>query len=269
MTVSTIASLTDSHCHLDRLDLEPFGGDLSAALNAARERGVTRFVCISIDHGNMDQVVDLAEQHPDVWATAGIHPLTEPESPFDAGEIERVAKRSSRVVAIGECGLDYYYHPESRPVQLERFEAQLDLAARLGKPVVVHTRQAVEDTLALIRQYSQQGVTGVLHCFTESWEMARAALDLGWYISFSGIITFRNASELRDTVARVPLEQMLVETDSPYLAPVPHRGKSNSPMWVREVARQVADIKGVDLSVVARETSCNASTLFGLEAHAG
>ncbi|RMF15161.1 MAG: TatD family deoxyribonuclease [Gammaproteobacteria bacterium] len=258
------ASLTDSHCHLDKLDLTPFGGSLDRALEAARQNGVSRFVCISVDHSNLREVCELAEQYDDVWATSGIHPLTDAEAPFEPEIIEHQAQSTSKVVAIGECGLDYHYKPETRPVQLERFEAQLDIARRLGLPVVVHTRDAVDDTLALIRRYAGQGVRGVLHCFTESWEMARQALDLGWYISFSGIITFRNAADLRETVAKVPLGQMLVETDSPWLAPVPHRGQSNSPQWVREVADCVARLHDCALEDVAELTTRNACELFGL-----
>src|SRR5690606_14761809 len=166
------------------------------------------------------------------------------------------------VVAIGETGLDYYYSQDRKAAQQESFRVHLQAAAQLRKPVIVHTRDAREDTLALIREAGDSEVGGVLHCFTESWEMARAALDLNYCISFSGIITFKNAEELREVVRRVPLDRLLVETDSPYLAPVPYRGKKNEPKYVREVAQCVADLKGLPLEELARITTANFDGLF-------
>ncbi len=256
-------SLIDSHCHLDRIDLSGANGDLANALNQARERGVTGFLCVDIDLENFSDVQNIAESYHDVWCSAGIHPLADLDSTcLDKDQLIKMALSSPKVVAIGECGLDYYYNPETAENQKQLFEKQLQVACELSKPVIVHTREARADTLALIRQYAPKGLTGVLHCFTESLEMAEAAVDMGFYISFSGIITFRNAETLRDVVRKIPLQHILVETDSPYLAPVPFRGKSNQPQWVVEVAQCVADLKGISYKEVCDVTTDNFQELF-------
>ena len=258
--------LIDSHCHLDRLDLSETNGDLSVALDQARELGVTGFLCVDIDLDNFKDVLEIAEAHADIWCSAGIHPLADLEATqLDAEHLSKLAQSSAKVIAIGECGLDYYYNPETAGNQRLLFETQLQVACALSKPVIVHTREAREDTLTLIRKYVPQGLKGVLHCFTESLEMAKAAVDLGFYISFSGIITFRNAESLREVVRQIPLDNILVETDSPYLAPVPYRGKSNQPKWVVEVAQCIADIKGMSFDEVCRATTENFERLFNLE----
>lgn len=253
--------LVDSHCHLDRLDLSPYQGDLGAALDAARARGVRQMLCIGIDRGNVSTVIDIAERHEGIYASVGIHPLDITEAVASVDELLQWANHPS-VVAIGETGLDYYYSTEHIQRQQESFSNHLQASARCGKPVVVHTRNAVDDTLALLREAGDPDVGGVLHCFTESWAMARAALDLGFYISFSGIITFRNAAELREVVKQVPLDRILVETDSPYLAPVPYRGKKNEPQYVVEVAACVAEIRGLSVAEVAAATTANFGRLF-------
>jgi len=255
--------LVDSHCHLDRLDLEPHGGSLSAALAAAGERGVNRVLCVGIDRSNAATMVALAERHDGVYASVGIHPMAvDGEQPLVTVEELLEWAAHPRVLALGETGLDYHYTRDWVERQQESFRRHLLASRRSGKPVVVHTREAVDDTLQLLREAADPAVGGVLHCFTESWEMARQALDLGFYISFSGIITFRNAAELREVVKQVPLERMLVETDSPYLAPVPHRGKKNEPRLVVEVAACVAELKGLSLEEVAEVTSANFDRLF-------
>lgn len=253
--------LVDSHCHLDRLELSRYGGDVSAALNAAREAGVSRFlnVCISLD--NFGAVLALAEQEPDVFASLGIHPCDVGSPLATVEELCRLADHA-RVVAIGETGLDYYHDRSDRALQQESFIRHMQAASRLRLPVIVHTREARDDTLALIRQSVDVECGGVLHCFTESWEMAKEALDYNFYVSFSGIVSFRNADELREVVRKVPLDRLLVETDSPYLAPVPHRGKPNEPRFVADVARCVAEVRGMPVEALVEATGENFLRLF-------
>ncbi len=261
--------LIDSHCHLDRLNLTPYNDDLSQALQAAMARGVEKFLCISIGHQNFQQVIDISKKYSNVYATAGLHPLEFNEAGcLQSADIAAWLKQSAsdpRVIGIGETGLDYYYSKASMEAQQESFAIHLQVAKALSKPVIVHTRDAREDTLALIRAHGYEKSAGVLHCFTESWEMAKAALDLNYYISFSGIITFRNALELREVVKRVPLNRLLVETDSPYLAPVPFRGRPNEPKNVVEVAQCVAELKGIRFEEVCEQTGLNFLSLFGVD----
>lgn len=255
--------LIDSHCHLDRLDLAAHGGSLDAALDAARAVGVGHFLCIGVSADNAATVKGLAERYGDVDCSVGVHPLdlepgAEPALDWLLGELAH-----PKVVAIGETGLDYHYEPESAALQQASFRLHLEAARITGKPVIVHTREARADTLALLREAALPQA-GVLHCFTEDWEMAKAALDIGFYISLSGIVTFRNAEALRDVARQVPADRLLVETDSPYLAPVPHRGKPNLPQYVREVAEYLAVLRGVSYEVLAEQTSSNFKRLFPL-----
>ncbi|MEQ8861393.1 MAG: TatD family hydrolase [Pseudomonadales bacterium] len=244
--------LVDSHCHLNFLD------DPSVRLAAARERGVSAFVCIGVDVAGIDDVLDLAGRHDDVWATVGQHPDA---AGADLDWLEaRLAQ--PRVVAAGEMGLDYFHasEPELRRRQLDCFDAQLSLAATRGLPVVVHTRAAEADTLDRLRAH--RGVGGVLHCFTESWDMASAALDLGFYVSISGIVTFRNADNVRAVARRVPDDRLLIETDSPWLAPVPHRGQPNEPAFLVDTAAFLADLRGQSVADLAGHTGANFRRLF-------
>ncbi|VXB63166.1 TatD family hydrolase [Pseudomonas sp. 8O] len=255
--------LIDSHCHLDRLDLAAHGGSLDAALDAARAAGVGHFLCIGVSADNAATVKSLAERYDDVDCSVGVHPLdlepgAEPALDWLLGELAH-----PKVVAIGETGLDYHYEPESAALQQASFRLHLEAARITGKPVIVHTREARADTLALLREAALPQA-GVLHCFTEDWEMAKAALDIGFYISLSGIVTFRNAEALRDVARQVPVDRLLVETDSPYLAPVPHRGKPNLPQYVREVAEYLAVLRGVSYETLAEQTSSNFKRLFPL-----
>jgi TatD DNase family protein len=256
-----VAMLVDSHCHLDRLDLAAHGGSLDAALNAARARGVGHFLCIGVSADNAAQVKGLAERYADVDCSVGVHPLdlepgAAPALDWLLGELNH-----PRVVAIGETGLDYHYEPEAAELQQQAFRLHLQAAQVTGKPVIVHTREARADTLALLREAAlPQG--GVLHCFTEDWEMAKAALDIGFYISLSGIVTFRNAEALREVARQVPADRLLVETDSPYLAPIPHRGKPNLPEYVRDVAEYLAVLRGVSFEQLAEQTTANFKRLF-------
>ena len=255
--------LIDSHCHLDRLDLAAHGGSLDAALDAARAAGVGHFLCIGVSADNAATVKGLAERYVDVDCSVGVHPLdlepgAEPALDWLLGELAH-----PKVVAIGETGLDYHYEPESAALQQASFRLHLEAARITGKPVIVHTREARADTLALLREAALPQA-GVLHCFTEDWEMAKAALDIGFYISLSGIVTFRNAEALREVARQVPVDRLLVETDSPYLAPVPHRGKPNLPQYVREVAEYLAVLRGVSYETLAEQTSSNFKRLFPL-----
>jgi TatD DNase family protein len=255
--------LVDSHCHLDRLDLAAHGGSLDAALAAARARGVGHFLCIGVSADNAAAVRSLAERYADVDCSVGVHPLdiepgSAPALDWLLGELDH-----PRVVAIGETGLDYHYQPEAAALQQQAFRLHLEAARISGKPVIVHTREARADTLRLLREAALPQA-GVLHCFTEDWEMAKAALDLGFYISLSGIVTFRNAAALREVARQVPVDRLLVETDSPYLAPVPHRGKANLPEYVREVAEFLAELRGIAYESLAEQTTDNFRRLFPL-----
>lgn len=252
--------LVDSHCHLDRLKLKS-DQDLNAAIDAARERGISHMLCVCISEENKSAVLTIAEEHHDISASVGVHP-----SDVSAVVVDRSALTSwanhPKVVAIGETGLDYYYTKDYAQSQQQSFTHHLEVAGELALPVIVHTRDAREDTIRLIKEHGNLESAGVLHCFTESWEMAKQALDLNYYISISGIVTFKNAEELRDVVRKVPIERLLVETDSPYLAPVPYRGKPNEPKYVREVAEYVAELKGLSFEALAERTSDNFFTLF-------
>lgn len=260
--------LVDSHCHLDRLDLAAHGGSLDAALDAARARGVGHFLCIGVSADNAAAVKDLASRYADVHCSVGVHPLDlapgeAPALDWLLGELDH-----PRVAAIGETGLDYHYEPEAAELQQQAFRLHLEAAHITGKPVIVHTREARADTLALLREAALPQA-GVLHCFTEDWDMAKAALDIGFYISLSGIVTFRNAEALRDVARQVPADRLLVETDSPYLAPIPHRGKPNLPQYVREVAEFLAQLRGVEFERFAEQTTENFQRLFPLARLAG
>lgn len=255
--------LIDSHCHLDRLDLSAHGGSLDAALAAARARGVGHFLCIGISADNAAAVKALSERYADVDCTVGVHPLDLQPGVAPALDWLLAELNHPHVVAIGETGLDYHYEPEAAELQRQAFRLHLQAAQLTGKPVIVHTREARADTLALLREAALPQA-GVLHCFTEDWPMAKAALDLGFYISLSGIVTFRNADALREVARQVPADRLLIETDAPYLAPIPHRGKPNLPEYVRDVAEFLAPLRGVDVDTLAEQTTQNFQRLFPL-----
>lgn len=257
--------LIDSHCHLDRLDLAPYNGSLSLALEAANAQDVQHFLCVCIDLEHFPDLTVIAEQYPQVWTTLGLHPT---ESVTEEPTVEQLIKLAShpKVIGIGETGLDYYRCEGDLEWQRERFRNHIRVAKALQKPLIIHSRMAPSDTMAILKEEKADSVGGVLHCFTEQWEMAQAALDMGFYISFSGIITFPNAKDLREVALKIPLESMLIETDSPYLAPVPFRGKSNEPAYVRYVAETLATLKGVDFATIASHTTENFRRLFGCPA---
>jgi TatD DNase family protein len=256
---------TDSHCHLNFPELLEQIGDIRSAMAQA---SVTRALCIATTLEAFPQVHGLATDYANFWATVGVHPDSEDvaEPTFD-DLVQRAAL--SRVVAIGETGLDYY-RLNGRSVadmewQRERFRVHIRAAQATAKPLVIHTRSASDDTLAILREEGEAeggGAGGVFHCFTETRAVATAALDMGFYISFSGILTFKTAQDLRDVAALVPMDRLLIETDSPYLAPVPYRGKTNNPSYVPWVAKQLAEIKGCSPEAIGEQTSRNFDTLF-------
>lgn len=253
--------LVDSHCHLDRLKLDACGGSLDAALENAYEHGVSHLLCVCIDMDNFPDVLKIAHEHRNVFASVGVHPNEREGREPHVDEL--VAKAGdAQVVAIGETGLDYYYGQGDLDWQRERFRSHIAAAKASSKPLIIHSRDARDDTLRLMREEGAAEVGGVMHCFTEDWDMAKAAMDLNFYISFSGIVTFRNAAVLKEVARRMPADRILVETDSPYLAPVPYRGKPNQPAWVQHVAAHIAELRGEDLEQVAEYTTHNFFTLF-------
>jgi len=253
--------LVDSHCHLDRLKIENLDDTaMQQVINDAHAEGVEHILCVGIDMNNAPVVKGIAEKFEQVYASVGVHPL-DAESMISADTLIQAADHP-KVVAIGETGLDYYYSKDNAAVQQENLVMHLQVAKQLDLPVIIHTRDAKQDTLDLLKQDACRERAGVLHCFTEDWDMAKQAIDLGFYISFSGIITFKNAQELKDVAKKVPLENMLVETDAPYLTPVPFRGKPNYPKHTRQVAEYIAELKQVPFEDVAKQTTDNFFKLF-------
>jgi TatD DNase family protein len=254
----------DSHCHINFPEL---GSRISDVLEAMAENRVTHALCIGVNLPELPGVLQLAADHPNIYASVGVHPDYE-DTPEPSIDTLTELSRRDKVVAIGETGLDYFRVTGDLEWQRTRFRTHIRAARECGKPLVIHTRSAAADTLAIMREERAGEAGGVMHCFTESWEMARGALDLGFHISFSGIVTFKNAREIKDVARRVPLNRMLIETDSPYLAPVPFRGKQNEPAYVRYVAEEIARLRDIPLEEVAAATSANFFRLFGISDHA-
>jgi TatD DNase family protein len=255
--------LTDSHCHLDRLDLTRFGGSLAGVLAEAAAQGVTRLLSVATDLRSWPALARLTAPYPCIALSAGVHPSEDEDCAPTLAELTALG-REPRVVAIGETGLDYHYGHDRKARQQDWFRLQLAAAREVGKPLIVHTREAREDTLRILQEEGAAEVGGVLHCFTEDWDMAARALDLNFYISFSGIVTFKTAKPIQDAARRMPADRLLIETDSPYLAPIPHRGKPNHPAWVRHVAEFVAQLRGESLEHIAMTTTANYLRLFKL-----
>ena len=249
----------DSHCHLDLLAQEEGGIDL--AINNAKENGVDHILCISIDKSSCHKIIEIVESNTYLSASVGIHPNIEQTENFTLEELVSLANHE-KVIAIGETGLDYFRSEGDLGWQRERFRVHVEAAKELKKPLIVHTREARKDTMDILENEDAESAGGIIHCFTEDWETAKRALDIGFYISLSGILTFKNARELQEVAKKLPLDRILIETDSPYLAPVPHRGKTNQPAFVKHVAEFLAELRGDSVENIAKMTSDNFHTAF-------
>lgn len=250
----------DSHCHLDRLKLTEFDDNLDNVVQAALDNKVSTLLCVSVTLDEFPSMVEKTEKFSNVWLSCGAHPLNQ-EQQIDPRQLAELAQHP-RVIAVGETGLDYFYAPETKDLQIDSFRHHVRVAKQLEKPLIIHTRDAQQDTLTMLTEEGAAEVGGILHCFTESWEMAEAAIAMGFYISFSGIVTFKNASALREVAKKVPSDRFLIETDSPYLAPVPYRGKQNQPAYVVEVAKHLASIRGESVQAIAQQSTDNFHRLF-------
>ena len=250
--------LIDSHCHLNFPDL---AGRIDEVKDSMRDKGVERAVVISVNVPDYPAVKALALAHEEFWATVGVHPDVEDGPDMDEDFLVAEAAHP-KIIGIGETGLDYHWCKGDLEWQRERFRRHIRAARRAGVPLVIHTREAADDTLAVMREAGADAAGGVMHCFTENWDVARAALDLGFYLSFSGILTFKNARQVQEVAAKAPLDRILVETDSPYLAPVPYRGKQNEPAYTRFVAEYLATLRGLSYDEVAAATTANFFRLF-------
>ncbi|MBV4412099.1 metal-dependent hydrolase [Enterobacteriaceae bacterium YMB-R22] len=255
--------LVDSHCHLDGLDYEKLHANVDDVLAKAASKDVKFCLAVATTLPGYRNMRELIGERENVAFSCGVHPLNQDEV-YDVAQLRRLAAEPG-VVAMGETGLDYFYTPQTKARQQESFRHHIRIGRELKKPVIVHTREARDDTLAILREEQVTDCGGVLHCFTEDRETAGKLLDLGFYISFSGIVTFRNADALREAARYVPLDRLLVETDSPYLAPVPYRGKENQPAYVRDVAEYMAVLKGVSVEELAAITTQNFVNLFSVD----
>ncbi len=250
--------LVDSHCHLNFPELAE---NLEEVLENMRRNGIGQALCVGVSLDKFPQVLALAEQHENIYASVGVHPDHELDAEPTQEQLIQLAKHP-KVIAIGETGLDYFRLKGDLEWQRERFRTHIRAARACGKPLIIHTREAAADTLRIMQEEGADQISGVMHCFTESMETAQAAIKMGFYISFSGIVTFKSAAALKEVARQIPLDRMLVETDSPYLAPVPFRGKLNQPAYVRHVAEEIARLRGVSLDEIARATTGNFRRLF-------
>ena len=248
----------DSHCHINFPD---FSDQLPEVLSLMQQNQVSHALCISVELEKLSEILALAEAHPHIYASVGVHPDHEDCTEPSVAQLVQLA-RHPKVVAIGETGLDYYRLTGDLEWQRERFRTHIRAARECGKPLVIHTRSASEDTLRIMREERAEEVGGVMHCFTETWDVANASIDMGFHISFSGIVSFKTAADLRDVARKVPLDRMLIETDSPYLAPVPYRGRRNEPSYVPHVAAAIAAVRETDAETIGRATGQNFFSLF-------
>lgn len=249
----------DSHCHLNLLAQEE--GGLDAVIAQAKQNSVDHILCIAIDKASCHDVIDIAERYPDITASVGIHPNVDQQENFSHDELCDMAQHD-KVIAIGETGLDYFRSEGDLEWQRDRFRTHINVAKQLKKPLIIHTREARNDTMDILEQQNAEQAGGIIHCFTENWETAQRALDIGFYISLSGIVTFKNATDLQDVAKKLPLDRILIETDAPYLAPVPHRGKTNKPAFVKHVAEFLADLRGESVELIAQASTDNFHRLF-------
>ncbi|RLW67226.1 MAG: TatD family deoxyribonuclease [gamma proteobacterium symbiont of Stewartia floridana] len=257
--------LVDSHCHLDRVALDHYANDFGQFVASTLDRGISHMLCVSIDLESWPSMVSLVESYPQISVSVGVHPNDRERRDPSPHELVELAQHP-KVVAIGETGLDYFHGKGDLEWQRKRFRQHIEAAKQADLPLIIHTRDAREDTLSIMQSQGADQAGGVMHCFTENWSMAERALEMGFFISFSGIITFKNAADLREVVKQVPIQQLLIETDSPYLAPVPYRGKPNQPIYVHQVAECVAEIKGLSVDEVAAQTTENYYRCFPLAA---
>jgi len=256
----------DSHCHLD---FPEFQSRLPAVLDNMRSANVSHALCVSVDLPDFPNVLKLAQDHPNLYASVGVHPDYEDTPEPTLEFLVETALKHPKIVAIGETGLDYYRMGErsyeSMEWQRERFRTHIRASLATKKPLIIHTRSASDDTIRILKEEGAHHIGGVMHCFTESYEVAKAAMEMGFFISFSGIVTFKSAKELQETCKQVPLDRMLIETDSPYLAPIPYRGKTNEPAWVAKVGGFIANLKGISIESLASQTSSNFYQCFQID----
>ncbi|MGZ8240240.1 MAG: TatD family hydrolase [Methylobacter sp.] len=255
--------LIDSHCHLDRIDLEPYQNDFACFMQEAENSQIDQMLCIAIDLESYPAMLDLVSGYPQISVTVGVHPNTQDGKDPSVDELITLGNQD-KVIGIGETGLDYFRSEGDLGWQQQRFRNHINAAKTLKKPLIIHTREAKQDTLRILEEESAGEVGGIIHCFTEDWEFAQKALDLNFYISFSGIVTFNSAKEIKEVAKKVPVDRFLIETDSPYLAPVPFRGKPNYPIYVRYVAEHIAELRGTTLNQIADLSTKNFNSLFKL-----
>lgn len=258
--------LVDSHCHLNFLDLTDFNQDMANVLAQAKDNGVQHFLCVCVELSDYPKLEQLAAEYPNINISVGVHPNSEMDYPVTAQMLCELAANPA-CIALGETGLDYYrtHTEEAQEEQRARFREHIKASQATRKPLIIHTRQAAEDTIKLMAAENAQEVGGVMHCFAESLDVAYQAMELNFYISFSGIVTFKNATALQEVARKIPLERILIETDSPYLAPVPFRGKQNHPALVKHVAEALAALRGVSYEEIAEVTTQNFYNCFKLE----
>jgi len=251
----------DSHCHLDCLDLTDFDNNFDRLIQSTQRAGVEHLLCVSITLKKYPEMRKLVESYPQISVSVGMHPMAEKTQIFQTQQLYQYAQ-DKKVVAIGETGLDYYYHKGDPQWQQQRFRQHIQVATDINKPVIIHTRDAAKDTLEILKQEGAQSCGGIIHCFTESQKFAEQAMAMGFLISFSGIITFKNAQSLRQVAKNIPDDYLLIETDSPYLAPVPYRGKQNQPAYVLQVAEALAELRDTSVEHIARLARENFYRLF-------
>ena len=257
--------LTDSHCHLDKINLDPFDGSFSEMLGAANDFDVSQFLCVCIDTEHFEAVLKPAQKYSNIYCSVGVHPTHKDSYAPTVHELVELAQHQE-VIAIGETGLDYFRcEDEDMTWQHDLFRTHIRAAIETQKPLIIHTRSAKEDTIRILKEENAEKVGGVMHCFAEDWETAQQAMDLNFYISFSGIVSFNSAKTLQEVAKKIPSDKYLIETDSPWLAPVPKRGKPNQPAYVKYVAEKMADLRGCGYKEIAQESTNNFNTLFKIE----
>jgi TatD DNase family protein len=259
--IQSFIMFIDSHCHLDRIDLSPYDNNFATFMNAAAEAGIDHMLCISIDLETYPAMRELVIDYPQISLSVGAHPNTTEGIEPDAAQLLALAQ-DDRVVAIGETGLDYFRSEGDLTWQQQRLREHIKVALTIDKPLIIHTREAREDTLKILKEEGAERVGGVIHCFTEDWDFAVEAMAMNFYISFSGIVTFNNAKAIQEVATKIPADRYLIETDSPYLAPAPHRGRPNYPLYVRHVAEFIAKLRNESLETVARQSAENYKRLF-------